>query len=160
MAPLFVLLIMLALVGSAAVLHDSSREPEPNPAGTPVTLADNFAVYVGAVARFVATHPPGYTATWMGNTVPDAQMVFPTWYVRNPLWSNKVIDGVITVYATVPLGTVDFSSELAVRSDGAYGAGIVATNGEIVSVRHGRTGIFVPAGVPPETPVIQFLSSN
>jgi len=155
MFPFYVIAFLVAITGSYLTLARNMGPPMPPVAGSPEQLADNFFIYANAVARFVAAQSAGYTAPAGGNTVPDTSLAFPTWYVRNAAWTNKVIGGTMTVYAAAPIQGADFSSQLAKRTDMAYGAGVTLASGEIASIVYGPSGIFVPAGVPAAVPVFQ-----
>lgn len=152
---MFVLAVMTALTGAHYVLHESTKMEIASSQGAASALADNFFVYSNAVGRFVAAQPMGYTAPWANNYVPDAALSFPTWYVRDTRWLNKVIGGTVTIYAAAPIAGVEFGDLLAQRTDFAFGAGTTLPSRQIVSAVHGPTGIFAPAGVPGGVPVFQ-----
>lgn len=160
MWPLVMLIVSLSVIGSVSVLSQTSRDvPMPSVAGTPAALADNFFVYANAVGEFVSAQPPGYTAPGPANAVPDASLSFPAWHLRNPRWSNAVIDGTVTIFAQDLPASIDMSFELASRTGGAFRAGIVdASSREIVSLLHGPSGATVPAWIPDGAPVFQFTT--
>src|SRR5690554_1684958 len=145
---LYVFIAMAALFGSALTLHTSTAAVVGSSQGAPEPLADNFFAYADTVLRYTAAQPDGFTAPGGSNTVPDSALDWPFWYERNPRWTNKVINGRATIYAKTQIPGVDFSDVLAARSDGAYGAGITASNREIISPLYGRTGVYAPPGVP------------
>lgn len=152
---MFVLAVLTSITGAQYVLHQTSMAEVASSQGAPTALADNFFVYSNAVGRFVAAQPLGYTAPWAANSVPDASLSFPPWYVRDARWRNKVIGGTVTIYAAAPIAGVEFGDLLAQRTDFAFGAGTTAATREIVSAVHGPTGIFAPVGVPAAVPVFQ-----
>lgn len=155
MYPLAIFLMFMAIIGSMGTLFATSRPPVPGAQGTPEALTDNFLVYADAVRRFAGVQPQPYTAPAAGNAVPDASLSFPTWHVRNTRWQNKVIGGVVTIYADAPIPEADLSRELAQRTGGSFSAGNTDATGQIVSYLHGPTGVMVPAGIPAGVAVYQ-----
>lgn len=157
MYPLAVFLMVLAIAGSMSTLFVSNSPPMPSAQGTPAALADNFMIYANSVRSFVATQTAPYTAPAAGNAVPDASLSFPSWYVRNVRWQNKVIGGVVTIYANAAIPQVDLSRELALRTAGGFRAGNTDAVGQIISYLHGPTSISVPAGIPANVAVYQAI---
>lgn len=155
MYPLVIFLLAMATVGSMATLHANNRQPLPSSQGTPVALTDNMLTYADAVVRFATLQSQPYTAPGAGNAVPDVSLTFHTWYVRNVRWQNKVIGGVVTIYAGAPIPNVDLSRELAMRSGGGFHAGTTDAAGQIISYMHGATGITAPGGIPAGVAIYQ-----
>jgi hypothetical protein len=140
MWPLCILLAFASLAGYFS-LADAVRDPVAAQAQQ-ADLAANMATYRAALVRYLAAHP-----TFSG-VVPDANLQFPSWYVRYPWWRNDVSDGTIVVYAdgAVP---ANFTSEVVRLSNNSMLAG--AANGathRLYSPVFGDTGIGLPAVVP------------
>lgn len=150
-----VLLLMSSMVGLKMVQFEVNAKPIGRQASTPV-LAQNMVVYKSAVDVFVASQAAGYTAPAAGNVVPDTSLSFPTWYVRDSRWTNKVINGTVTVYSVSLPDVGDISRDAAKLTKGSRSAGVVksATN-TILSPLYGDTGIALPAGLPNGVPVLQ-----
>lgn len=158
----------IALMSSVVTLHRTSAPPRTTHEGSLHALTDHFLTYAWAVGRYVGTREssPGvperdYTAPFANNTIPNAELTFPASYSIDNRWSNVVVGGWVTVYTAAPLDPrlrIDFSQELTRRSDGSHGVGVVSNASEIVSLRHGPTGFFVPAAVPAGAIVMHYKS--
>ena len=155
MWPLAIIIILIPVVGHK-MLQAEVFLPTVEISASKPALAKNFVTYKNVVDEFVASRPAGYTGTGPGNSVPDANLTFPGWYYRNPLWTNKVINGTVTVYATSVNGAGDFSREVAGITNGRRSVGVVSnTSGTILSPLYGDTGITLPAGLPNGVTVVQ-----
>lgn len=154
MWPLAVVVIMGSVIGLLRLSQEVAMPPIDATAAIPV-VATNMIVYKGAVDAFVATQSPGYTAPAADNVVSDASLAFPAWYVRNSLWTNKVINGTVTVYATSVYSGGDISREIARIAKGSRYVGVNSSGSTILSPLYGDTGIALPAGLPASVPVIQ-----
>jgi len=110
-------------------------------------LAANMAVYRTAVVARARSTPS------FSGTVPDDALSFPAWYVRNPLWTNIVSGGMVTVYAAQQ-PPVYMTGELvqAARNSIFAGEARAATH-TLYSPSVGDTGITLPPAVPDRVPV-------
>lgn len=153
MWPVAVVVIMISLIGGFRTLYQTS-DPETfkEPTLSLQATAENMLVYGHSVIAFTAAQSAGYTAPAPGNVVPDASLSLPSWHVRNPLWTNKVIGGVVTVYATSRPPAGDITPVLAEKSLRSRGVG-VAQGGYIIT-SYGQTAT-LPAGIPNGVPVFQ-----
>lgn len=168
MIPILIVVICTVLIGSVVTIGMVSEPERTTQQGSITSLADHFLTYTWAVGRYVGTREtaPGvpardYTAPFAGNSIPDSELTFPAVYSPDNRWTNIVVDGWITVYTRDVISPAirnDFNRELTIRSDGAHGVGVVDATREIVSLRHGRTGYFVPAAVPVNAIVFHYKS--
>ena len=155
MWPLAVLII-LAPVAGLKMLQAEVFTPTVEISASKPALAKNIVTYKNVVDQFVAAQASGYSGAGPGNSVPDSSLTFPSWYVRNPLWSNKVISGTVTVYATSLPTAGDFSREVADITNGRRSVGIVGSaTTTIISPLYGDTGIALPSGLPSGVTVMQ-----
>ena len=146
--------VMASLIGLQQ-LYNEIMLPSDVVKITATSQANNMVVYKNAVDAYVATKPAGYTETAAGNTVADASLTLPSWFIRNQLWTNKVIAGKVTVYATVKPDLGDISGQLARITKGSRFAGVVSTStNTILSPIYGDTGIALPPGLPDGVPVM------
>ncbi len=136
---------LVSLTGYAAVSHEVRQPPSVTAASS--DQAWNLGVYRDAVRRFAEANP-GFNGT-----VPDASLVFPSWYHRHPLWSNTLQGKQLAVFAREPV-SAEFGTQLTELSSGSYFAGIAdAAGGRLVSPLRGPTTVPLPAGVPDGVPV-------
>lgn len=154
MWPLAVVVVMGSVIGLLRLSNEVMFSPLDAKASI-TTTANNMIIYKGAVDAFVATQASGYTAPAVDNAVPDASLSLPGWYIRNPLWTNKVISGTVTVYSTAIPPEGDISREMARLAMGSRYIGVRSTGGTILSPLYGDTGITLPVGIPADVPVIQ-----
>ena len=153
MWPTAILVVLGSIIGLQQ-LYTEVVQPRDYKAMSANAVSMNMLVYRSAVESYVATKAAGYTETATDNVVPDSSLSFPDWYVRNPVWTNKVIDGKVTVYATSRPAQVDISNALAKATNGSRYVGVVDTStNTIVSPIHGYTGIQIPARLPSGVPV-------
>ena len=155
MWPIYVLVALTALSGyyqmqvekAVPVMAASIAAPD---------MAQNLIVYYNSVVQFVAVQAAGYTAPGAGNAVPDGSLTFPGWFVRNPLWANKVIGGKVSVYPTSVPAAGDLAGQVTRLSGAAVSAGVTnASSGHLLSPIIGDTGQTYPAGIPNGVVVIQ-----
>lgn len=155
MYPLLFLAAFFAITGFYQVTLQRELPPVVATVSAKET-AQNMVVYYNKVAAYVGTKAAGYTEPSAGNTVPDASLALPTWYVRNSLWTNKVINGVVTVYATAAPQAGNIASALVSASGAISGTGVTSTSsGTIINPVFGNTGVTFPAGLPNGVPIIQ-----
>jgi hypothetical protein len=121
-------------------------------------LALNMAVYRSLVVQAVSAGAGAGSGSGAGidSVVSDAALVLPSWYTRDPAWSNELMpDGTIVIYA---VGSVSptFVTELVATSQGSMLVGEARTHlaGDtyLYSPQFGDTAIPLPA-LPPGTPV-------
>lgn len=155
MQPLMFLVAFLAIAG----YYQVSLQRELPPVVATVSAQEtalNMVVYFNKVAAYVATKTAGYTEPSAGNTVPDAALGLPGWYIRNPLWTNRVVNGVVTVYATEVPRAGDITAALVKVSGAVSGTGVTsAATGTILNPVFGNTGVAFPASLPDGVPIIQ-----
>lgn len=108
-------------------------------------LALNMGIYRAAVTRF-ARDNPGFSGT-----AGDERLVFPSWYVRNPTWTNRIADGAVAVYPAQPL-SVNIAADIVRLSGNSMLAG-VARGAVLYSPIYGDTGIPLSPSIPQEAPV-------
>ena len=152
---LYVLVALIAVQGFYQVKAEQAVPPVTATVAAP-EMGQNMIVYYNKVVEFVAAQPAGYTAPASGNVVPDSSLTFPGWYIRNPLWTNKVIAGKVSVYATSKTAAGDLTPEVARLSGALTSVGLSnAANGRLLSPMIGDTGQTYPAGIPDGVVVIQ-----
>lgn len=154
MLPIVVVVMMISIIGLVRAQSEVTA-PVVSAKASASTLAQNMVVYKGLLDTFVAAQTAGYTAPGGGNAVPDASLAFPAWYVKNPLWTNKVISGTVTVYATSVPAAGDISADMVALTLGSINVGVVGNAGTILSPRYGNTLTALPPGLPVGVPVIQ-----
>lgn len=155
MWPLYILIVFASLTGFYQMRAVQAVPPVSATVAAP-EMAQNMIVYYNKVVEFVAGQAAGYTAPGGGNVVPDASLTFPSWFVRNPLWTNKVIAGQVSVYATSKPAAGDLAPDVARLSGGVTTVGVSnAASGHLLSPIMGDLGQAYPAGIPDGVVVIQ-----
>jgi len=155
MWPAYIIVLFATLTGFYQLRSDQVVPPVPATVAAP-EMAQNMIVYYNKVVEFVVPQVASYTAPGGGNAVPDASLAFPSWYVRNPLWTNKVIAGKVSVYATSKTAAGDLTPDVARLSKGINSVGVSNNaSGHLLSPINGDTGQTYPAGIPDGVVVIQ-----
>lgn len=154
MWPIYILVLIASLTG-AYQLQESRSVPVVAATAAAPEQAQNLVSYYNFLAQFVSTQTSGYTAPATGNVVPDSSITFPAWFVRNPLWTNKVIAGHVWVFPTSKPAAGDLTGHVARMSQSVMGVGVTnAASGHLLSPIAGDTGTVYPAGIPNEVVVI------
>lgn len=145
MWPLVILVILTSLTGYFS-MSDQVMHPIATHAGME-DLAVNMRVYRRALINYARSNP-GVTGV-----IADSSLAFPSWYRKNPLWTNIVTASSVTVYATKrPPETITMDI-VRMSGNSAFTGEADASDHTLVSPVFGKTSISIPAAVPHGVPV-------